>query len=376
MTTENEWVQLPGDGPKTWPKMLPKGTVARPTPPLTKVAFEASGDVELKHGNYVGHWQCGEQRFYSLGTLIEVQLPAGYRFEGSEVVPMAPEFMCQRCGAKTVCGTRTLTEQWCETCDLGDTPEHLKPLLRAARERVAGTVISIETEEQAALWAPRDASCSLCGYQVFLDFGAQLFSFGTRVQDIGMHARSALQERIAEGRCYPTADARRIGEREFGMVFDGGTIVLNDVTLLPDGSIVIATSDHLQAGGSTRPTCVACSQPMEPRHDGDPTCSPECHQAHLATQRESEAERKYEASDEVYKSRREFGKDGEPLETRIAAVQGLGPLLVDTVLPRSDSRAWPVLNPAAQPGMVRRRPKPKQEAPSAWPEGAGDDYEL
>lgn len=103
--------------------------------------------------------------------------------------------------------------------DLGDTPEHLKPLLRAARELVPGTLIS-EEESVGCLWSPELRRGYLYPYKPELLAGLAS-SFFNDPRDCGGAPRCDLRVAIEQGRCYPTADARRIGREEFGMAFEG-----------------------------------------------------------------------------------------------------------------------------------------------------------
>lgn len=110
--------------------------------------------------------------------------------------------------------------------DLGDTPEHLKPLLRAARERVPGTVIQEEHQSYLTLWMPeRNALGWLATLRGVIEH--ELGGFG----DVsGIAGRYELRTAIEQGRCYPTTDARRIGREEFGLRFEGDSFakVLTD----------------------------------------------------------------------------------------------------------------------------------------------------
>lgn len=88
--------------------------------------------------------------------------------------------------------------------DLGDTPEHLRPLLKAAREKVPGTVITDDGDDWPVLFAPRAGT-----HGTILSQGSSCWP------------RLELRKSIEQGRCYPTEDARRIGREEFGMSFPG-----------------------------------------------------------------------------------------------------------------------------------------------------------
>jgi hypothetical protein len=126
----------------------------------------------------------------------------------------------QFCSAE--CAERSRSEF--EADDLGDTPEHLRPLLQEARRVVPGAVISEWAE-------PYDDDGTM--WRVLWTLGAEhrgwcvgsdglLHGFASDDQRrFGSCPRTALRDAIASGRCYPTADARRIGREEFGMVFDG-----------------------------------------------------------------------------------------------------------------------------------------------------------
>lgn len=87
MTTENEWVKLPIPNPAT----LPKGTRCRS---LHGDAFRAETEIRISscdESHYVGDWLAEphgptyHNDFFSREGMC-VQLPPGYRFEGSEVV--------------------------------------------------------------------------------------------------------------------------------------------------------------------------------------------------------------------------------------------------------------------------------------------------
>jgi ribosomal protein L37E len=103
--------------------------------------------------------------------------------------------------------------------DLGDTPEHLKPLLRAARMTHSKAVV-IEDHCQSVFWI-QDGE--LRGYSIFGAYDLKHLASGcswpaTHSEDCD---RQRLERAIREARCYPTADARRIGREEFGMRFEG-----------------------------------------------------------------------------------------------------------------------------------------------------------
>jgi hypothetical protein len=207
MTTENEWVKLPNPAPK----MLPKGTRARSIGCTSEyVALEDAPRGAFEQ--FVGPWKGRHWTHKGIGFLIEVWLPPGYRFEGSEVVKdEAKRSYCH----KRHGGYTQLCDENCLDDDLGDTPEHLKPLLGDARRIAPGTLVSEETRHGVVwkvVWNPEST---------WPGWGS-LTTLGNWNPNGGSFARyDHLKRAIQEGRCYPTADARRIGREEFGMVFDG-----------------------------------------------------------------------------------------------------------------------------------------------------------
>jgi hypothetical protein len=110
--------------------------------------------------------------------------------------------------------------------DLGDTPEHLRPLLRAAREIDPKALVYddgtlapgvIPSKGRWFYASKRDDEWTA-------DYIARRMA-----ADDGMILGFLGREAIAAGRVYPTADARRIGREEFGMVFDGDPGTLRDM---------------------------------------------------------------------------------------------------------------------------------------------------
>jgi hypothetical protein len=433
MTNENEWVKLPDQATR-----LPEGTLIQlcswVKPPLFWAvtvelsAFSEGGSSPISYrGRAAAPSNPSEEFVVSSSNISRVKLPPGYRFEGSEVVNETDTVDC-------TAGCDGAGRVWhdsgsipCRVCngtrrvpnaDLGDTPEHLRELLRAAREKVPGTVIC-EWEERHLLFPPTGVGCF-----VALDESVEK-EVGRYVGNIkpATCERAGLRDSILLSRCHPTIDARRIGREEFGMVFEGdapkwrpaaGELITgtryssgdsgsgrfayfhNGFAILEEGEALIAATIRpapsersdidITLSVDARPLCLSCKSAMDERSDGSRLCSPACLQAAQRKERDRAAKERHEASDKVYAAQRqreeEKGRHGifrsDPLDMRIGDVQGLGPLLSDTLLPRSDSRTWSPLNPAALPGVagIRGKRRTKTDAPTAWPEGAGDDYEL
>jgi hypothetical protein len=188
MNESTEWVRCPVPAPKG---KLPVGTLCR---------FEGShGPVFRMMSEFSVHEGEAER-----GLLLK--LPSDYCFDGSELVK------------KAALGAWRARED----DDLGDTPAHLRELLRAARERAPGTVLT-SLEFGYALWRSEPGWNGLIfnerdrGEPVLRMLECDVLP-GRRNR--GGLSREQLREAIEQGRCYPTADARRIGREEFGMVFD------------------------------------------------------------------------------------------------------------------------------------------------------------
>lgn len=172
MSEENGWVKLPID--VEWDS-LPPGTRLRGD--VKEHVYELMAEGPL----VVTEPPVARGRKYPRGSLSWAEdafLPAGYRFAGGKAVRAAD--------------------------DLGDTPEHLRPLLKAAREKVPGTVITDDGDDWPVLFAPRAGT-----HGTILSQGSSCWP------------RLELRKSIEQGRCYPTEDARRIGREEFGMSFPG-----------------------------------------------------------------------------------------------------------------------------------------------------------
>jgi hypothetical protein len=141
---------------------------------------------------------------------------------------LLPGWFHQRCGGAARAAYLAAED------DLGDTPEHLRPLLAEARKLVPGTLISDETEARNtaglgafnpfALWRP---TIGAGGYATRPEHGPQQYG----IHHDGAYPRVCLKIAIREGRAYPTADARRIGREEFGMVFDGDRVATPTVVM-------------------------------------------------------------------------------------------------------------------------------------------------
>jgi hypothetical protein len=186
MSEENGWVALPKPAPRT----LPAGTKLESEANIWTLETEHRAAPLCYHGT---HTDKDGERFENSVLLIRavqrVQLPAGYQFLGGQA-------------------TQVTT-----VADLGDTPEHLKPLLGDARRIAPGTLVSEETRHGVVwkvVWNPEST---------WPGWGS-LTTLGNWNPNGGSFARyDHLKRAIQEGRCYPTADARRIGREEFGMSF-------------------------------------------------------------------------------------------------------------------------------------------------------------
>jgi len=230
--------------------------------------------------------------------------------------------------------------------DLGDTPEHLRPLLRDVRKETPGMVVIDDGTRAPYLMRPNgEWSCVDIETRRQSDWNP-----GKREDWICIY--------ITEGKVYPTDDARRIGRQEFGMVFEDG-----------DTPAPVPTRCLTSPIFDTRPTCSQCAARIDPRLDGDDTCSAACHQAKLSKLRELERKARHEESEHVYRDIRA----NEQLRAQATNVRvpRLAPPPVQRV---SIAQAAP-LNPAALPGVcgVRGKRKSKTTAPASWPEDAGWD---
>jgi hypothetical protein len=377
MSESTEWVKLPE--PK--PKALPAGTQLNNwlnSHTMTAVWVLETGHKLSPLGGYKGTHSDGVFRDVG-GFLVPVanrcfvKLPVGYRFEGSEVVKDGLT-ECTVCGSRCailiglagtghrVCG-RACADKALQADDLGDTPEHLRSLLAEARKLVPGTLVSDETEARNtaglggfnpfALWRP---TIGAGGYATRPELGPQQYE---HYQD-GAYPRFCLKTAIREGRAYPTDDARRIGRKEFGMVFeDGGT-----PAPVPTRCLTSPIFD-------TRPTCSQCAAHMDARLDGDDTCSSACHQAKLGKQRAKQHAEKHEQSERVYKIHREHEfavqctQRGEDDYRRLATLSQPQRIRLEHTRP---------LNPAALPGVCGVRGRRKELGPPvAWPPADEDE---
>lgn len=194
--------------------------------------------------------------------------------------------------------------------DLGDTPEHLKPLLRAAREIDPNALVYDDGTECPGVIPSR----GIWFYAGKSDGEWSAAYIAQRIAEQEGVDRRYLKVHIKDGRCYPTADARRIGMEEFGMVFDGDP----------------GTLRHTLASEEPHQAC-ACGATTNLRD--------------VVTQRK---ERRSQPTLTVYVTR--CGACEQ--ERRRAEV-------------RADlDRKLPAKKPE------------KSLAPPTWPDGAGDDYEL
>jgi hypothetical protein len=129
---------------------------------------------------------------------------------------LLPGWFHQRCGGAARAAYLAAED------DLGDTPEHLRELLRDVRKVRPDAVLAHGDERfKVTAWFKMDADFH--GWNFDGDFDRA--EFFERKNTVGwwadMFDKARLQTAILEGRVYPTADARRIGREEFGMVFDG-----------------------------------------------------------------------------------------------------------------------------------------------------------
>jgi hypothetical protein len=218
----NDWVKLQ----EPYPSELPEGSQML----VDGHEWTALSVLRLGGDSYHGRLKAYDGEIIQSGCLRANQnydrrvwkLPLGFRFEGSEVVRVRE---CSRCEGVFPEGDLDEhvfpNERVCRACagvdDLGDTPEHLRPLLRAARGKRQEALVSSEREQYGrgylAIWSAAKGSG---GYATNEQIGAHEFATVT-----GIVNRNRLELAIREGRAYPTADARRIGREEFGMVFDG-----------------------------------------------------------------------------------------------------------------------------------------------------------
>jgi hypothetical protein len=132
---------------------------------------------------------------------------------------LLPGWFHQRCGVAARAAYLAAED------DLGDTPEHLRPLLAEARKRVPGTVVT-EVRDLGCIWHPDKL---WRGWAGGIDRVVDWNNHG------GSWSRSDLKLAIQQDRAWPTADARRIGREEFGMVFAGdpGTLRAMVATMAP-----------------------------------------------------------------------------------------------------------------------------------------------
>jgi hypothetical protein len=192
MSEENGWVALPKPAPRT----LPAGTKLESEANIWTLETEHRAAPLCYHGT---HTDKDGERFENSVLLIRavqrVQLPAGYQFLGGQA-------------------TQVTT-----VADLGDTPEHLRPLLKAVRAVRPGAVISEGDDWKATVWFANETG--MHGWNFDDDFDRREFFDRKNNHGWGCdcHDKERLKRAIEQGRCYPTEDARRIGREEFGMSF-------------------------------------------------------------------------------------------------------------------------------------------------------------
>jgi hypothetical protein len=141
---------------------------------------------------------------------------------------------CAQCRRKSAMGTMLVTTDltggYCsQTCIdaagrgeqpdyLGDTPAHLRELLRDMRRETPGMVVIDDGTGSPYLMRPNgEWSC---------------INIETRRQSGWNPGKgdSWIREYLSKGRVYPTADARRIGREEFGMGFEDKTVTVHKGT--------------------------------------------------------------------------------------------------------------------------------------------------
>jgi hypothetical protein len=160
---------------------------------------------------------------------------------------------------------------------------------------------------------------------------------------------------------------------------DRPNIVFEERTVVLEGEIKEVT-----IALDTRPLCLSCERPMDERSDGSQLCSAACVQASQREEREKAATVRHEASERAYRYGHRFGSESfnaTELDERIADAvnaERAARVFWPERPPAEVYASWPVLNPAALPGVagIRGKRRAKTDAPKAWPEGAGDDYEL
>jgi hypothetical protein len=253
--------------------------------------------------------------------------------------------------------------------DLGDTPEHLKPLLRAARETYPSAVIADDHDDSPGVWPPG-------GNGLFCEIDLTAERLRTRFACGATLSRQMLRGYIEHGSCYPTADARRIGREEFGMSFGedeeedlgecancGEPFKRFAVTVLKNGAHYCTTAcslrqpespDDLNAAihASFKTGTEGIPRPQPTRALTSPIFAPSC--ACGATSNLKQIGVKFT---NAYRAYGEFRcgpceQSRRRAELQAAKIERLK-------------------------GEMDRKVTPKWcEAPRGWPEGAGDDYEL
>jgi hypothetical protein len=363
--SENEWVKLPG----TTPAKLPTGSMLRSDGETILLETEHV----FQNWMYVGkHTARGESVHgaFNPSVYADIKLPAGYRFEGSEVVKVewepkpgdlitGTEFMSGRPSegvfahwggnggiAILEVGEALRRETVRLADDLGDTPEHLRELLRAAREKVPGAVICDDHDSSPGIWSAHPSAGTYC------DIRIRDAERVAKELNLGTLPRQLLRGYIENGTCYPSADARRIGREEFGLKFYSGgadsiarRLGIDEQTIDRDVAALVL---------DTRPPCLSCKSRMDERSDGSQLCSAACVQAAQREERDRAAKERHEASERIYAEHRRLRPN---VAAQVSIENKERAEYRRKQPPRIAIQAIAPLNPAALPGVAGIRGK-------------------